>query len=524
MAIKNHHYLSEHIAAFSQESTIAENRPRFQRKDPPFSAILLVVMSNPILSQLHQESRRQFFAKAGGLSLGALGLNHVLGAGVQTAPGLAPGQTHFPAKAKRIIYLFQSGGPSQMDLFDYKPKMTEMRGQELPASIRMGQRLTGMTSKQSSFPVASSIFDFKQHGQSGAWISELMPHLAKQADDVCFIKSVYTNAINHDPGITYLQTGHEQPGRPSLGSWMSYGIGSENENLPAFVVLVSNGNFNQAQPIYSRLWGSGFLPTSHQGVRLRSGSDPVLFLQDPGGAPRERNRDLLDGISQMNQLRFGQTGDAEIQTRISQYEMAYRMQMSVPDVTDLSDEPESTFERYGEAARQPGSYAANCLLARRLAEKDVRFIQLYHTGWDQHSKLPEQLALRCEETDQGTAALLADLKERGLLDDTLVIWGGEFGRSIYSQGTLTDTNYGRDHHPRCFTMWMAGAGVKPGMSYGVTDDFCYNVAENPVAVHDLQATILHLSGIDHERLTYFHQGRRFRLTDVHGHVVKDILT
>lgn len=470
-----------------------------------------------INSLLHQQSRRQFFKKSG-LALGSLGLSNLVGG----VPNLHGG-LHFAPKAKRIIYLFQSGGPSQIDLFDYKPDLAKIRGQELPDSIRKGQRLTGMTAKQSSLPIANSIFDFKQHGESGAWISELMPNLAKHADDLCFIKSVYTNAINHDPGITYLQTGHEQPGRPSMGSWFSYGIGSENRNLPSFVVLVSNGDYNASQPIYSRLWSSGFLPTTHQGVRLRSGSDPVLFLQDPGGAPRERNRNLLDGLSQMNQLRFKQTGDPEIETRISQYEMAYRMQMSVPEVSDLKDEPESTFERYGESARKPGTYAANCLLARRLAERDVRFIQLYHTGWDQHSRLPEQHAVRCQETDQGTAGLLADLKERGLLEDTLVIWGGEFGRTIYSQGKLSETSYGRDHHPRCFTMWMAGAGVKPGFSYGSTDDFCYNVAENPVSVHDLQATIMHLSGIDHERLTHFHQGRRFRLTDVHGHVVKDIL-
>ncbi len=474
---------------------------------------------------LHQKSRRQFFHSAGRVSIGALGLGQLMGAD-QKVPILNPehGGLHLAPKAKRVIYMFQSGGPSQIDLFDYKPELAKIRGKELPDSIRNGQRLTGMTAKQSSFPLANSIFNFQQHGNSGAWVSELMPHLAKQVDDVCFIKSVYTNAINHDPGITYLQTGHEQPGRPSMGSWFSYGIGSENENLPAFVVLVSNGNFNQAQPIYSRLWGSGFLPTSHQGVRLRSGGDAVLYLKDPGGAPRESNRGLLDGISAMNRLYQKKTGDPEIETRISQYEMAYRMQMSVPDVTDLSDEPESTFERYGEDARKPGSYAANCLLARRLAERDVRFIQLYHTGWDQHNRLPEQLGLRCQETDQATAGLLADLKERGLLEDTLVIWGGEFGRTVYSQGKLTETSYGRDHHPRCFTMWMAGAGIKPGMSYGATDEFSYNVTENPVSVHDIQATILHLAGIDHERLTYLHQGRRFRLTDVHGHAVRDILS
>ncbi len=468
---------------------------------------------------LSQINRRQFFGRTSGLSLGALGVGDLLSAGT---PAGATGFHHTP-KAKRIIYMFQSGGPSQMDLFDYKPQMAKMRGEELPDSVRQGQRLTGMTAKQSSLPVASSIFEFKQHGQSGAWVSELMPNLAKQADKICFIKSVYTNAINHDPGITFLQTGHEQPGRPSMGSWMSYGIGSENENLPGFIVLVSNGDYHQSQPIYSRLWGSGFLPTSHQGVRLRSSGDAVLYLQDPSGASRDRSRGILDGLSRLNQLHFDKTGNAEVNTRISQYEMAYRMQMSVPDVTDLSDEPESTFERYGEDARKPGTYAANCLLARRLAERDVRFIQLYHTGWDQHSNLPEQHGVRCQETDKGTAGLLADLEERGLLDDTLVIWGGEFGRTIYSQGRLTDTSYGRDHHPRCFTMWMAGAGVKPGMSYGQTDDFCYNVTENPVSVHDLQATILHLAGVNHEKQTFFHQGRRFRLTDVHGHVLKDIL-
>lgn len=472
---------------------------------------------NPIEHSWKLATRRQFFRKSG-VGIGAGALASLMGTSSSSALGL-----HHAPKAKRVIYLFQSGAPSQMDLWDYKPNLLNQRGVELPASVRMGQRLTGMTAGQNTLPVAPSIFKFDQHGKSGRWVSELLPHTTKIVDDLCVVHSVSTNAINHDPGITFLQTGHEMPGRPSMGAWMHYGLGSLNENLPAYTVLISNGKYGASQPIYSRLWGSGFLPSSHQGVQMRSAGDPVLYLNDPVFDDPSRKRGMLDALAKMNQKRLDQTGDPEIQTRISQYEMAYRMQTSVPDLVDLDDEPESTFERYGEESRQPGTFAANCLLARRLAERDVRFIQLYHTGWDHHGGLPGAIKILSKETDQPCAALIMDLKERGLLDDTLVIWGGEFGRTIYSQGKLTETNYGRDHHPRCFTMWMAGGGVKPGTAYGLTDDFSYNIAENEVPVHDLQATILHLLGIDHERLTFRFQGRRHRLTDVHGHVVKGLL-
>jgi hypothetical protein len=474
-------------------------------------------------------TRRQLLGKSavsiGGIALASL-LRPDLLSGANAPSGAETGilgGTHFPAKAKRVIYLFQSGGPSQMDLFDHKPMLEKLRGQDLPASIRQGQRLTGMTSGQKSFPVAPSLFQFKQHGESRAWVSELMPHTAGVVDDLCFIKSMETNAINHDPGITFLQTGSEQPGRPSMGSWVSYGLGSANANLPSFVVLVSNGNYAAAQPIYARLWGSGFLPTKYQGVKFRSAGDPVLYLSNTEGVDSASRRQMLDGIGELNRIRHDVTGDPEIATRIAQYEMSFRMQSSVPDLMDVSSEPQHILDMYGPDVRKPGSFASNCLMARRLAERDVRFIQLYHTGWDQHSNLPKDIVGRCEETDQGAAALIRDLKMRGLLEDTLVIWGGEFGRTVYSQGALSADNYGRDHHPRCFTMWMAGGGVKPGLSYGETDDYCYNIAKDPVHVHDLQATILHLLGVDHEKLTYKTQGRRFRLTDVHGNVVKPIL-
>ena len=430
--------------------------------------------------------------------------------------------THFAAKAKRVIYLFQSGGPAQMDLFDYKPKLAGMFGSELPGSIRMGQRLTGMTANQQSFPTAPSYFSFKQYGQSGAWLSELMPHTAKIADELCFIKSMHTEAINHDPAITFFQTGSQQPGRPSIGSWLSYGLGNDNENLPMFCVLLSRGLI-RPQPIYSRLWGNGFLASMHQGVQFRSGKDPVLFINNPDGILRANRRQVLDHLAQLNEIRAREFGDPEIYSRIAQYEMAYRMQTSVPEAMDISGEPDEVYELYGADARRPGTFAANCLLARRLAERDVKFIQLYHMGWDQHTDLPHDLRLQAKDTDQASAALVLDLKRRGLLEDTLVIWGGEFGRTVYSQGALTKDNYGRDHHPRCFTIWMAGGGVKPGITYGDTDDFSYNIVKDPVHVHDFQATLLHLLGIDHERLTFKHQGRRYRLTDVHGNVVKDIL-
>ena len=388
----------------------------------------------------------------------------------------------------------------------------------------MGQRLTGMTSSQTSFPLVSSIFKFEQHGENGVYLSELLPHTAGIVDDIAIIKTVHTEAINHDPAITFFQTGSQQPGRPSLGAWMSYGLGSENEDLPAFIVLVSQGSSHRAaQPLFSRLWGSGFLPSQHQGVRFRAGVDPVLFLSNPPGIQRANRRHMLDAIVELNQIRAQEFGDPEIETRISQYEMAYRMQASVPDLTDLSTEPESTFELYGPDSRTPGTYAANCLLARRLLEKDVRFIQLYHRGWDQHQNLPRDIRLQCRDVDQASAALVKDLKQRGLLDDTLVVWGGEFGRTVYCQGSLKEDNYGRDHHPRCFTMWMAGGGIQSGITLGKTDDFSYNILEDPVHVHDLQATILHCLGVDHKKLTFKYQGRRHRLTDVHGNLVEKLL-
>ncbi len=420
-----------------------------------------------------------------------------------------------------MIYLLQSGAPSQVDLLDYKPSLEKLHMSELPASIRDGQRLTGMTSGQRNFPVIKSPWKFQQHGKSGTWISALLPHMAGVVDDICVVKSMHTEAINHDPAITFFQSGHQQPGRPSIGAWLSYGLGSETENLPSFVVLLSKNTFHQAQPLYDRLWGSGFLPSKFQGVKFRSQGDPVLYLSDPAGGSDANRRAMLDRLAKLNALREQEIGDPEITTRISQYEMAYRMQTSVPELADVSDEPESTFELYGEEARQPGSHAANCLLARRLAERGVRFIQVFHRGWDHHSNVRQHLPILAKQTDQGSAALIADLKQRGMLDDTLVIWGGEFGRTVYSQGN--PAAFGRDHHPRCFSIWMAGGGIKPGISYGQTDDYCYNIAENPVHVHDFHATVLHCLGIDHERLTYRFQGRDYRLTDVHGKVVKGIL-
>ncbi len=435
-------------------------------------------------------------------------------------PGLA-GIPHFAPKAKRVIWLFQSGGPSQMELFDYKPNLSGIRGEELPPSIRAGQRLTGMTSTQESFPVVGSIFKFARRGEAGAWVSELLPHTANVVDDLCIIKSMHTEAINHDPAITFFQTGFQIAGRPSIGAWLAYGLGSESSELPAFVVMVTQGG--GGQPLYDRLWGSGFLPTKYAGVKFRSVGDPVLYLSDPPGFSRENRRLYLDTLNKLNRKQLEEFGDPEIAARIAQYEMAFRMQSSVPELTDISDEPSSMFRLYGEDARKPGTFAANCLLARRLAERGVRFIQIFTRGWDQHGDLPKDLARQCEATDQGSAALITDLKQRGMLDDTLVVWGGEFGRTVYCQGRLTDDDYGRDHHPRCFTMWMAGGGVKPGMTLGETDDYSYNITADPVHVHDLQATVLHLLGIDHTKLTYKYRGRAFRLTDVHGEVVKKIL-
>lgn len=431
------------------------------------------------------------------------------------------GASHFVPRAKRVIYLFMSGGPSQMDLFDYKPILNEMNGQELPESVRGGQRLTGMSANQARLPLAGSIFKFDQHGAAGAWVSELLPHTARVVDDLCIVKSLHTEAINHDPAITFFQTGFQQSGRPSIGSWVSYGLGSENQNLPAFVVLITRDK--GGQPLYSRLWGNGFLPSEYQGVQFRSGADPVLFLNNPKGITASSRRKMLDRLGELYQHQYEDIGDPEINARMAQYEMAYRMQSSVPDIMDVSGEPESVYDLYGPDSRKPGTFAANCLLARRLAEKDVRFIQLYHQGWDHHGGLPNGIRQQCKETDQACAALVTDLKQRGLLEDTVVVWGGEFGRTSYSQGKLTETNYGRDHHPRCFTMWMAGGGFKPGTVYGRTDDFSYNIVDDGVSVYDFQATLLNQLGIDHERLTYRFQGRRFRLTDVHGKVLKALL-
>ncbi|MEO8662072.1 MAG: DUF1501 domain-containing protein [Bryobacteraceae bacterium] len=468
-------------------------------------------------------TRRHFFGR-GATGLGSAALAALL-SGESRADDAAPVLgTHFAPKAKRVIFLFQSGGPSQMELFDYKPRLKDLAKTELPASIRMGQRLTGMTSGQTSFPVAPSLFEFKQHGQSGAWVSELLPHLSKVADELCFIKSMYTEAINHDPAVTFFQTGFQLAGRPSIGSWLSYGLGSENSELPAFVVMISQGSGNpNDQPLADRQWGSGFLPTRYQGVKFRSLGDPVLFLSDPAGFNGTARRRFIDDLAQLNRCELEDAGDPEIATRIAQYEMAFKMQTSVPELTDLSQEPAHTFDLYGPEARKPGTFAANCLLARRLSERGVRFVQLFHRGWDQHNNLPKQLPGQAHDTDQACAGLIRDLKERDLLKDTLVVWGGEFGRTVYCQGKLTADDYGRDHHPRCFTMWLAGGGIKPGITYGETDDFCYNIAKDPVHVHDLHATILHCLGVDHTRLTYKFQGRHFRLTDVHGSVVKAVL-
>jgi hypothetical protein len=474
-------------------------------------------------------SRRQFFTQSSGLGAAALAslLNPSLfGARAARDPktgGLA-GLPHFAPKAKRVIFLHQSGGPSQIDTFDYKPQLGKLHGTELPDSVRRGQRITGMTSGQDSFPCVQSLFSFKQYGQSGAWVSELLPWTAKIVDDLCIIRTTHTEAINHDPAITFIQSGSQQPGRPSMGAWVSYGLGSENQDLPAYVVMLSQSSaLNVDQPLFSRLWGPGFLPSSYQGVRFRSGREPVLYLEDPPGIDRQTRRRMLDAVNAVNRNHYQEYLDPEIDTRIAQFEMAFRMQTSVPELMDLSKESKATLDLYGPDARKPGTYAQHCLLARRLAERGVRFIQLYKRGWDQHNDLPRDLALQCQATDQPSAALVMDLKQRGLLDETLVIWAGEFGRTVYCQGKLTSTNYGRDHHPRCFSIWMAGGGVKGGLVYGETDDYSYNVVKDPVHVHDVQATILHCLGVDHKRLTYRFQGRDFRLTDVHGEVVRPIL-
>lgn len=459
-------------------------------------------------------TRRNFLHRFGG-GLGGLALANMLHAETGS-------KFHHPAKAKRVIYLFQSGGPSQIDLFDHKPRLIQETGKELPDSVRKGQRLTGMSGNQASLPLVGSPFQFAQHGKSGQWISELLPNTAKVADDMCIVNSMHTEAINHGPGVTFMQTGSQLPGRPSMGSWLSYGLGSMNENLPNFVTLVTKEK--SGQPLVSRLWGSGFLPGKHAGTRFRSAKDAILYLNSPEGISRDSRRNVLNHLKELHEIQLERTGDSALETRIAQYEMGFRMQSSIPDVTDLGNEPESTFKLYGEDARTPGTFAANCLLARRLAEKDVRFIQLYHQGWDQHGGLPNAIKKQCKETDRASYALVADLKQRGMLDDTLVIWGGEFGRTNYCQGKFNKDNFGRDHHPRNYSTWFAGGGIKPGITYGQSDEYSYNVEDGGIHVHDFHATILHLLGIDHERLTFKYQGRHFRLTDVHGHVVKPILS
>ncbi len=481
-------------------------------------------------------TRRTLFGRAAA-GIGTAALASLLGdeawaAQAPAKPGAAPQvdtggvlkKLHFAPKAKRVIYLHQSGGPSHIDLFDWKPQMAAHFDKDLPDSVRMGQRITGMTSGQKRLPVAPTIFKFAQHGKNGQWLSELLPHTAGVADDICILKAIHTEAINHDPAITFIQTGNQQPGRPSLGSWMSYGLGTGNQNLPAFIVLISlASNGANDQPLFGRLWGSGFLPSVHQGVKLRSTGDPVLYLSNPPGIDADSRRKMLDSLNKINQMAATSFGDPEINTRIAQYELAYRMQSSVPELMDVSKESPKTFEMYGPEAKKPGTFAGNCLLARRLVERGVRFVQLYHRGWDQHGDLPKMIKSQCYDTDQPSAALIRDLKERGLLDETLVIWGGEFGRTVYSQGTLTKENYGRDHHGRCFSIYMAGGGIKGGITHGETDDFCYNVVKDGVHIHDLNATTLRLLGIDHTKLTYRYQGRDFRLTDVEGRVVDEIL-
>ena len=482
-------------------------------------------MNNPIQESQLLQTRRHFFGRSStGIGVAALAslMNTSSPATANPTSDVLSHLSQIAPKAKRVIYLLQSGAPSQVDLYDYKPSLDKLDRTELPDSIRQGQRLTGMTAGQKNFTVVKSPWKFQQHGQSGTWLSELLPHMSNVVDDICVIRSMHTEAINHDPAITFFQSGNQQPGRPSIGAWLSYGLGSETQDLPSFVVLLTKNTFHQAQPLYDRLWGSGFLPSKYQGVKFRSQGDPVLYLNDPTGRYSTDRRTMLDRLENLNRMHEAEIGDPEISSRIAQYEMAYRMQTSVPELADTSDEPASTFELYGEDARQPGTHAANCLLARRLAERGVRFIQVFHRGWDHHSNVQKYLPTLTKETDQGSAGLIEDLKQRGMLEETLVIWAGEFGRTVYSQGN--PNTFGRDHHPRCFSIWMAGGGIKPGISYGQTDDYCYNIAENPVHVHDFHATLLHCLGINHEELTYRFQGRDFRLTDVHGKVVSDILT
>jgi hypothetical protein len=469
-------------------------------------------------------TRRRFFGM-GAAGIGGLALDSLLGPDIlglkDALPATGP---HFRPTAKRVIYMHMEGAPSQLDLFDYKPELNKYFNQDLPESIRQGQRLTGMTSGQERFPVAPSVFKFNKYAnnQDGVWLSELLPHTASLAKDMCLIRSMHTDAINHEPALTFFNTGTQQVGRASFGSWASYGLGSANANLPAFVVMISQGAGNM-QALAARMWGSGFLPSEHQGCKLRAGDDPVLYLNNPKGVNRDDRRKMLDLTNELNEKEYQRSFDPEVRSRIAQYEMAYRMQMSVPELTDISGESEATLEMYGEDVKTPGSFASNCLRARRLAERGVRFIQLFHRGWDQHNNLPNEIKGQTSAVDRAQAALVKDLKQRGLLDDTIILWAGEFGRSVYSQGTLTKTNYGRDHHPRCFSLWLAGGGIKPGIVYGKTDDYSYNIVENPVSVHDLHATMLHCLGFDHKRLGYPHQGREMRLTDVFGKVIKPIL-
>ena len=484
-------------------------------------------MEKEILERALNMNRRKFLSGLsvglGSVALGSLLMPDLFKSATEEEAAFLPGIPHFAPKAKRVIYLFQNGAPSQLETFDYKPQLVKMMGQDLPESIRGTQRLTGMTSNQKKFPLVGSFYKFNQYGQSGAWVSEMFPHIGSIVDDICVIKTMHTEAINHDPALTFFQTGSQQGNRASMGSWVSYGLGTENKNLPAFCVLLSRGKGN-GQGVYSKLWSNGFLDSIHQGVQFSSGDNPILYLQDPDGMDRATRRNMLDKVAALNEMDYKNFGDPEIATKIQQYEMAFRMQTAVPEILDVSKEPDDIVKLYGSECLVPGTYAANCLLARKLSENGVRFIQLYHQGWDQHGNLPNEMRGQAKDVDQSTAALITDLKQRGLLDETLVIWGGEFGRTSYCQGKMTVDNYGRDHHPRCFSIFMAGGGIKPGMVYGETDDFGYNIVKDPVHVHDFQATVLNQLGLDHERLTYRFQGRRYRLTDVEGKVVRDILS
>ena len=479
---------------------------------------------NPLLEYQQHESRRNFLGRSCSL-VGGAALSSLLGSRAIAASGFSTHQLpHFPAKAKRVIYLFMAGGPSHIDMFDYKPAMRELHGTELPDSIRNGQRITGMTSRQSSFPCVAPMFNFERVGDRGTWMNtDLLPYTAGIADKISIIRSMNTEAINHDPAITYINTGTQQFGHPSMGSWLAYGLGSLSEDLPAYVTMISVGK-KSGQALYARLWGSGFLPSRYQGVQFRSGKDPVLYLNDPAGIDRSTRRKMLDGLANLNQQRFEEVQDPEIESRISQYEMAFRMQSSVPDLMDTSKEPERIFELYGEQAREKGTFASNCILARRMAESGVRFIQLFHRGWDQHNGLPKDLSHNCQSVDQPSAALIKDLEERGMLEDTMVVFGGEFGRTIYGQGKLTENNYGRDHHGRCFSTWVAGGGFQGGLDYGETDDYAYNITRDPVHINDFNATVLHNLGIDHESFSVKHQGLDSRLTGVEQRrVIKELL-